>query len=401
MGGGLTQLIAIGAPDVFLIGDPQKSLWKRNSVRRTNFAVESIENTFDLRFGEPTFINIKRSGDLVKNCVLEITMKRSSTESFYPAEQFIKSVTVVIGGQDIEIITDFPNWSRVHDELFNDTEMRSANYRMQNFRNDDPPGAIRTFYVDLPLFFTKYLSTALPMIALQYHDIQLKISFNEPYNIPGLDPVYIPQVRFYTDYVFLDRLEREYFVSTPHEYIIEQLQTVTFTPKIADYVTTAVYDLPFNLPTRYIIWFYKSNLHGQYTTSNIQFETNEAFAPMFKSVLKCNGLDRFTERPGGYFNLVQSTQALGQAASAGIYMYSFGVKANEQDSAGTMNFSRLDMVSLSITSKAATAASISDILDMSTTLETGLTKFNGITVFARNYNVLRVMDGMGGVLFAN
>ena len=401
MGGGLTQLIAIGAPDVFLIGDPQRSLWKRNSVRRTNFAVESIENTFDLRFGEPTFINIKRSGDLVKNCVLEITMKRSSTESFYPAEQFIKSVTVVIGGQDIEIITDFPNWSRVHDELFNDTEMRSANYRMQNFRNDDPPGAIRTFYVDLPLFFTKYLSTALPMIALQYHDIQLKISFNEPYNIPGLDPVYIPQVRFYADYVFLDRLEREYFVSTPHEYIIEQLQTVTFTPKIADYVTTAVYDLPFNLPTRYIIWFYKSNLHGQYTTSNIQFETNEAFAPMFKSVLKCNGLDRFTERPGGYFNLVQSTQALGQAASAGLYMYSFGVQANEQDSAGTLNFSRLDMVSLSITSKAATAASISDILDMSTTLETGLTKFNGITVFARNFNVLRVMDGMGGVLFAN
>lgn len=399
--GGITQLIAIGAPDVFLIGDPQRSLWKRNSVRRTNFAIESIENTFDLRFGEPTIVTIKKSGDLVKNCVLEITMKRSSTESFYPAEQFVKSVTVIIGGQEIEHIQDFPNWSRVHDELFNDTEIRAANYRMQNFRDDDPPGAIRTFYVDLPLFFSKHLSTALPMIALQYHEIQLKFTFNEPYNIPGLDSVYIPQVRFYTDYVFLDKLEREYFVSKPHEYIIEQLQTTTFPAKLAESITAGLHDLPFNLPTRYIVWFYRSNLHGQYTTSNYQFETNEAFAPMYSAVLKCNGTDRFSERPGGYFNLVQPTQALGQAPSAGIYMYSFGVQDKVQDSAGTLNFSRLDMVSLSITSKAATAASIADILDTSTTLSSGLTKFNDITVFARNFNVLRVMSGMGGVLFSS
>ena len=137
--GGLVQLLAVGAPDVFLTGDPQRSLWKRNSVRRTNFAIESIETTFDLRFGDTSVVTVKRAGDLVKSCVLEITMKRSSTESFYPAEQFIKSVTVVIGGQDIETIADFPNWSRVRDELFNDTEIRSANYRMQNFRDDDPP----------------------------------------------------------------------------------------------------------------------------------------------------------------------------------------------------------------------------------------------------------------------
>jgi hypothetical protein len=399
--GGLTQLIAIGAPDVFLIGEPQRSLWKRNAVRRTNFAIESIETTFDLRFGAPSFVTIKRSGYLVKNFVLEIAMKSSSTESFYPAEQFIKSVTVMIGGQEIEHIPDFPNWSRVHDELFNTTEIRAANYRMQNFRDDDPPGAIRTFYVDLPLFFSKNLSSAIPMIALQYHEIQLKFVFNEPYNIPGIDSVYVPQVRFYTDYVYLDKIEREYFVSNPHEYIIEQLQTFTVPSKISDSIATGIYDLPFNLPTRYIIWFYKSNLHGQYTTSNFQFETNEAFAPMYSAILKCNGVDRFSERPGGYFNLVQPTQAVGQAPSAGIYMYSFGVKANEQDSAGTLNFSRLDVVTLSITSKAATAASITDILDTSTTLESGMTKFNDITVFARNFNVLRVMEGMGGLVFSN
>lgn len=399
--GGLAQLIAIGDQDVFLTGDPQRSLWKRNSVRKSNFAIESIESMFDLRFGESTIVTIKKSGDLVKNCVLEIEMKRSSMESFYPAEQFIKSVTVMIGCQEIEKIVDFPNWSRVHDELFNNAEIRAANYRMQNFRDDDPPGAIRTFYVDLPLFFSKHLSTSLPLIALQYHEIQLKFVFNEPYNIPGIDSVHIPRVKFYTDYVYLDKIEREYFVLNPHDYIIEQLQTFTVPVKISETKTTMLYDLPFNLPTRYIAWFYKSNIHGQYTTSNYQFETNEAFAPMYSAVLKCNGTDRFSERPGGYFNLVQPTQAVGQTPSAGIYMYSFGVQDKDQDSAGTLNFSRLDMVSLSITSKAAIATSISEILDTSTTLESGLTKFNDITVFARNFNVFRVMEGMGGVLFAS
>jgi len=395
------QLIAYGQQDVFLTGEPQRSLWKRNAVRKTNFAIESVENVFDVRYGSPSIVTIKKAGDLLKSCVLELTMKRGSTESFYPAEQFVKSVTVLIGGQEIEIITDFPNWIRVHDELFNDTEVRSANYRMQNFRNDDPPGALRTFYLNIPLFFSNYLSNSLPIIALQYHEIQLKFMFNEQYNIPGLDSVYMTQARLYADFVFLDKIEREYFVSVPHEYIIEQLQTFTTPANISESLATKINDLPFNLPVRYIIWFYKSNLHGQYTTSDLTFETNEAFAPLYSAIIKCNGVDRFSERPGGYFNLVQPIQAVGQAPSAGIYMYSFGVKANEQDSSGTLNFSRLDTVSLNLTSKAATASDISSITDTATTLSTGLTKFTDVTVFARNFNVLRITEGMGGLLFSN
>jgi len=399
--GALMQLIAYGQQDVFLTGEPQRSLWKRNAVRKTNFAIESVENVFDVRYGSPSIVTIKKAGDLLKSCVLELTMKRGSTESFYPAEQFVKSVTVLIGGQEIEIITDFPNWIRVHDELFNDTEVRSANYRMQNFRNDDPPGALRTFYLNIPLFFSNYLSNSLPIIALQYHEIQLKFMFNEQYNIPGLDSVYMTQARLYADFVFLDKIEREYFVSVPHEYIIEQLQTFTTPANISESLATKINDLPFNLPVRYIIWFYKSNLHGQYTTSDLTFETNEAFAPLYSAIIKCNGVDRFSERPGGYFNLVQPIQAVGQAPSAGIYMYSFGVKANEQDSSGTLNFSRLDTVSLNLTSKAATASDISSITDTATTLSTGLTKFTDVTVFARNFNVLRITEGMGGLLFSN
>jgi hypothetical protein len=400
--GGLSQLIAVGVQDVFLTGEPQRSLWKRASVRRTNFAIESIETVFDINYGSPSMITIARNGDLVKSCVLQVSMKKTSTPSFYPVEQFIKSVAVVIGGQDVYNIEDAATWFRIHDETFNDVEMRAANYRMLNFRPEDPPGAVRTFYLDLPLFFSRHLSMALPLIALQYHDVQLRITFNEPYNIPGIDISYMPIARFYADYVFLDKPERTYFAQAPHEYNIEQVQLNTFNPQFSEtIVTPQSIDMNFNHPTRYIIWVYKTNLHGIYTTSTNQFETNDGYAPLDSAIIRINGINRFSERPGTYFNLVQPTQAVKQAPSAGIYMYSFGVNANDQDSAGTLNFSRVDMATLFLTNKKASAATIADVLNTSTTLDTALTKFTKVAVFAVNFNVLRIQDGMGGVLFSN
>lgn len=399
--GGLTQLIAVGAQDVFLTGEPQRSLWKRNSVRRTNFAIESIENVFDLSYGMPNTITIARKGDLVKSCVLQITMMKSNIASFYPVEQFIKSITVVVGGQDVEIIEDAATWLRIHDETFNDIEIRAANQRMLNFAPDDVAGSIRTFYLDLPLFFTKYLSTALPLVALQYHEVQLRIVFNNPSNIPGIDATYTPTARFYADYVFLDRPERTYFAQNPHEYVIEQLQTFKATPVIKTSSATQSINLPFNHPVRYIMWVYQSNLHGIYTTGKTPFETNDGYAPLNEAKIQANGIDRFTSRPGSYFNLVQTTQAVSQAPSAGIYMYSFGVMANQQDSSGTLNFSRLDTVTLSLTAKAATAPTIAQVITPDVTLDTALTKFTNVAIFAVNYNVFRVMEGQGGILWAN
>ncbi|AGE50226.1 major capsid protein VP54 [Acanthocystis turfacea Chlorella virus Canal-1] len=400
--GALSQLIAIGAQDVFLTGEPQRSLWKRASVRRTNFAVESIETVFDINYGSPSMITIARNGDLLKSCVLQVTMMKSNIQSFYPVEQFVKSIAVVIGGQDVYAIEDAATWLRIHDETFNDVEMRAANYRMLNFRPEDPPGAVRTFYLDLPLFFTRHLSTALPLVALQYHEVQLRITFNEPYNIPGIDVNYMPTARFFADYVFLDKPERTYFAQAPHEYNIEQVQMNTFNPQFSETgVTPQSIDLNFNHPTRYMLWVYKTNLHGIYTTSTNQFETNDGYAPLDTSILRINGIDRFSERPGSYFNLVQTTQAVKQAPSAGIYMYSFGVNANDSDSAGTMNFSRVDMATLTITNKQASATTIADVLDTSTTLNSALTKFTKVAIFAVNFNVLRIQDGMGGVLFSN
>ena len=106
--GGIMQLVSTGYQDVFLTGDPTRSLWKRIMARKTNFAIESIETVFDVLYGSTSFINIKKAGDLLKSCVLEITMKKTSTESFYPAEQFIKSLTLLIGDQEVDKIQYFP-----------------------------------------------------------------------------------------------------------------------------------------------------------------------------------------------------------------------------------------------------------------------------------------------------
>jgi hypothetical protein len=183
--------------------------------------------------------------------------------------------------------------------------------------------------------------------------------------------------------------------------MIEQLQNFKANPIINPTITSQTVTLPFNHPVRYIMWVYQSNLHGIYTTARTPFEMNDAYAPLNEARIQANGVDRFTTRPGSYFNLVQPTQAVSQAPSAGIYMYSFGVMANDQDSAGTLNFSQLDTVTLHLTAKAASASTIAQVLTPDVTLDTALTKFNTIAIFAVNYNVFRVMDGLAGVMWAN
>jgi hypothetical protein len=401
MVGGPTQLISVGIQDVFLTGNPTKSLWKRDIIRRTNFAIESIENVFTPTWDSNSTITIKKNGDLLKSCILEITMKKSNIDSFYPAEQLIKTLTLTIGGQTVQKIEDFPTWVRVHDELFNSTEERAANYRMLNFRDNDPVGAIRTFYLTLPMYFSEHVSKSLPLIALQYHDIITDLEFQNPSNIPGIDSTYTPMIRFYGDYVFLDKMERTYFAESQHEYVIEQLQTLMLNPAVGESIKTIQYTVNFNFPTRYLVWVFKTNLHGIYTTSNNQFENNEAYAPLYAARLQINGTDRFTERNGSYFNLVQPLQAIGRVPSVGIYMYSFGLDVTSPDSSGTLNFSSVDTVTLSLTTKAATEADISTVINTTNTLSSGLTKFQHIIVFGKSFNVLRVKYGQGGVLFSN
>ena len=114
-----------------------------------------------------------------------------------------------------------------------------------------------------------------------------------------------------------------------------------------------------------------------------------------------NGIDRFSERQGAYFRFVQPFTTLQRTPSAGVYMYSFGLDDTTNKNTGTMNFSRVDTATLLLTTKAATASSISTITNTDTTVTAALTAFSGAKVFGVNYNVLRVMSGMAGLAYAN
>jgi hypothetical protein len=369
-------------------------LWKKNAVRRTNFSIESIETVCEVTESK-TLVTLHRTGDLVKSCMLELTMMKSSEPSSYPAEQFVKNIRVLIGNKRTDTIDSFPIWNRIRDNL-SDPDRRAANRRMMNFGEDDPPGSIRTLYLELPLFFSLHSSVALPLIALHNNDVQLEITFQDPGRISGIDPSYPPEVRFYADYVFLDRVERAYFARAPHEYLIEQVQTHVTAPVILPTLNTVEIALPFELPTRYLAWVFATDVHGVYTTSKT--ETSDVFAPLHSAVVRCDGADRFSSRPGEYFTLVQPVQGTGRALPAGMYMYCFGTNVCEENSAGTLNFSHAT-VTLELTTKAATALRVADATTPDTTLVDASTTFTQIVIFAKSFNVLRILEGKCTVLF--
>jgi hypothetical protein len=108
--------------------------------------------------------------------------------------------------------------------------------------------------------------------------------------------------------------------------------------------------------------------------------------PVEVAKLQLNGQDRFTEREGRYFDRVQPYQHHTRTPAPGINVYSFALKPEEHQPSGTCNFSRIDKATLQLTVSVNTVRS-------------GRTA--QVRVYAVNYNVLRVMSGMGGLAYSN
>jgi hypothetical protein len=257
--------------------------------------------------------------------------------------------------------------------------------------------------LDVPLmfWFNRNPGLALPLIALQYHEVKINLDLaasTDVYagQVPTLD------VKLWVDYIYLDTDERRRFAQVSHEYLIEQLQ---FTGDASISGTSFRTELNFNHPCKELIWVYQRNAsagpnivrRGGSTGNNAvvqpcQFVAlhNDAAAAGQEptAILKLNGQDRFQERRMQYFLRVQNykhhTHAVRTANSQYIYLYSFALNPEEHQPSGTCNFSRIDNTILSFNNiNVATA-------------EAGIVK-----VFAVNYNVLRIMSGMGGLAYSN
>jgi len=434
MAGGLSQLVAYGAQDVYLTGNPQITFFKTVYRRYTNFAIESIQQTINgsVGYGNKVSTQISRNGDLITDIVVEFVLtKGAATGTFYPAEQLLADVELEIGGQRID--KHYNDWFRTYDSLFRMNDDRDNYRRMTDFVNGEPLNAVKRFYVPLIFFFNQTPGLALPLIALQYHEVKLYFSLASQVNGVNVtatgtaNPSAIaPQMSVWVDYIFLDTQERTRFAQLPHEYLIEQLQfsgTETATPANGSQQSQNI-RLNLNHPTKYLAWNFNRpspTFYGQYTAlanitpnynplgdvANTQ-SFNEALAVLDSAKLQLNGQDRFSARKGSYFNKVQPYQTIGTNVPAGVYLYSFALKPAGRQPSGTCNFSRIDNATLSLTYKNCNipATGNLDTVVAALYLSETATAINGTTltalnIYAKNYNVLRIMSGMGGLAYAS
>lgn len=427
MAGGLSQLVAYGAQDVYLTGNPQITFFKTVYRRYTNFAVESIQQTINgsVGFGNKVSTQISRNGDLITDIVVEFVLS-SVGPTFYCAEQLLQDVELEIGGQRID--KHYNDWFRTYDSLFRMNDDRINYRRMTDFAANEPAGATKRFYVPLIFFFNQTPGLALPLIALQYHEVKLYFTLASQVNgvtadasgatsgFPNGATVRAPQMSVYVDYIFLDTQERTRFAQLPHEYLIEQLQFTGSETAVISATTQASQNIRmnFNHPTKYLAWNFNPgtfNGYGRYTalanltaTSNTTVGDtantatfNEQLAPLDSAKIQLNGQDRFSARKGSYFNKVQPYQTIGSVVPAGVYLYSFALKPAGRQPSGTCNFSRIDNATLALTYKTASVnatdviANVANGLGQSESVTANTaTSLTNLNIYAKNYNVFRV-----------
>ena len=410
MGGGLMQLVAYGAQDIYLTGNPQITFFKVVYRRHTNFSMEAIEQTINgtVSFGNSVSSTISRNGDLVSRMWVELDMTPSAVSALTIAlgtagqkanlgYTALKEVELEIGGQRIDKQTS--QWMSVYDELtnsqyqtmmipsdthaagdFNEAGLRYIPNAYQTMIGGyvHMTASALTFNVPLHFWFCRNPGLALPLIALQYHEVKVKITLaSTAFN--GQTPT-SPALKLWSDYIYLDTDERRRFAQVSHEYLIEQVQVNS---EAGPNATEKNFTLTFNHPVKELIWCAAAS------TTPTEFLNMHVIGTVATNVnsgsakLVLNGHDRFASRDMQYFTRVQPFQHHTNVPPCGrIGVYSFALKPEEHQPSGTCNFSRIDNAELKLTP--------------STDLSSAT-----VYIFAVNYNVLRVMSGMGGLAYSN
>lgn len=410
MAGGLMQLVAYGAQDVYLTGNPEVTFYQAKYKRHTNFAMENIEQTVN---GTPApngrvSVTIARNGDLVGDMYLELESNAaSSADACWVAERAINNVELSIGGQRVD--KHYQKWWRLYSELYLD-ESKKANWGKMT-----TAAAGKTVYLPLIFFFNRNPGLYLPLIALQYHEVRIDIDLAS-----DMGNFLTNSLKVWANYIYLDTEERRRFAQKGHEYLIEQVQHTGV--DTVDGTTAKNIRLSYNHPVKELVWclsntaaasslwnftentadivvesnvtaisssncFVPTSLSGAPVLSvgaagsTVDF-TEEAVGPLDTFKLILNGQDRFKEQQGKYFNQVQAYNHHTGSPYAGIYSYSFALKPEEHQPTGTCNFSRIDNAQVSIKRKTDSDA-------------------KAMHMFATNYNVLRIQSGMGGLSFSN
>ena len=493
------QLVAYGAQDIYLTGNPMITFFKVVYRRHTNFAMESIQQTFNgtVEFGNRVTCTISRNGDLVSGAYVRATLPtlEVAPDAADPAtageysqsvrwvdcvgHYLLKEVEVEIGGQLID--RHYADWLEIWAQL----TCKSMSGYLEMIGQDAAthglqiPGTStksgmntdatdnRVIHVPLQFWFCRNVGLALPLIALQYHEVRVTITFEDLKNLNithdntttgitaagAVDFTIAPSLdaSLWVDYIYLDTDERRRFAQVSHEYLIEQLQ---FHGNESYNNASPVLNLNFNHPVKELVWVARSAQNSykrqwnNYTTRSVTedsgflartpnpaaaVDTNKAPRPHCRPIeyvhvtdnaanptgpiadgflpnnliqtarLQLNGHDRFATRNGTYFNKVQTcAHHTNVPCSPGINVYSFALRPEDHQPSGTCNFSRIDNSRLHLTLKSENTAEVAQADGGNNVTPAGSNTNEGvIKVFATNYNVLRIMSGMGGLAYSN
>ena len=475
MAGALMQLVAYGAQDVYLTADPTITFWKAVYRRYTNFAMESMEQTFSglANFGNKAVCRISRNGDLMYHTYVRAVMPALAANRFETVSwvnrvgfRLLRSVELRVGGQMID--RHYSTWMHIWTELTHTfdkkrllDQMVGGEYQTpaqlpfnnvtggqnawpQTLGNVHNPlnnigNATQPIILNIPLLFSfcRNPGLALPLIALQYHEVEIHIEFETfdncvqtlplfapaldnidananligiPTAAPGVNDNYYQRdagVTLWVDYVFLDTEERKEFAQKPHEYLIEVTQSQS---SVVQNNSINSIRLTFNHPTKFLAWVVRA---GEATSTGVQALLNGAqpFNPwclvdnftgftdplgnnLVKAAqIKLNGQDRFQTRSSEYFDQVQPYQHFTGCPQSGVNVYSFAIKPEDHQPSGTCNFSRIDNVNLNLT-----------LIDLGGDARNGYPAVlvpSEVHIYAFSYNVFRVASGMGGLAYSN
>jgi hypothetical protein len=265
------------------------------------------------------------------------------------------------------------------------------------------PTALR-LAIPLRFWFCNSIGAALPLIALQAHPVRIVIhlrrfqdlwwSIEVPpppgFPCPSIPPVAPTRIQLYGDYIFLDKEERQKFAAAEHEYLITQVQ---YTPRqsVPMNVTSATLPIVFNHCCKEFIWLVQQDrmagAHEWFNYSNALRsnggEVGKISTDLLETaILRLDGYERFQRRFAQYFRMTQPYQYHTNIPNEYIYLYSFSLRPEEEQPSGSINCSKFDDIQLNLTFNPDESS-----------------KDRVLTVYTLNYNILRIVGGLGGLAF--
>ena len=422
MAGALMQLVAYGAQDVYLTGNPQITFFKVVYRRHTNFAMESMQQTLigANQTGGRVVGKISRNGDLLGATYYTANVAYTTTGNAGGATNpndalvsrfgfaLLRNVELRIGGQRID--SQSSTWMNVWTELTHTNEQKRLLDSMVGvgggaFGTENAVGVVvlagvaangnHTFPINVPLQFSfcRNPGLAIPLIALQYHDVEIVVDYEQLANLVNTGSaatLALNNVNLFCDFIFLDTEERKSFAQNPHEYLIETVQEQAAT--LAANANSVRLD--FNHPIKELMWVSRAAiaaLTDQF--ANYNGTAAAAGTPLNNAVIRLNGQDRLSNNVLAnngvalaqckyYRDYQVNKYHTGSPTVPGIHCYSFAIKPEEHQPSGTCNFSRIDNATLDLTLPAVAVGTRANIM-------------------AHGYNVLRIASGMGGLAYSN